>query len=294
METLTMSRKERERLTVMVGVTERELTLVQASELMGVGYRQSKRIWKRYQADGDAGLVHRLRGKPSARRKPAALRAQALARYAEARYADFGPTLMAEQLLKEKLVVDHETLRRWRLAEGTHAVRRRKQQHRQWRERKPCFGAMVQLDCSHHDWFEGRGPQCVLMVMVDDATNRMRARFFAEETTHASYDVLAGWARKHGLPASLYVDRDSIYRCEGVESIAEQLAGKQPQPQFGRAMEQLGIELILANSPQAKGRVERMNGTLQDRLVKELRLAGINDMESANKYLRQKFLSDLN
>jgi len=153
---------------------------------------------------------------------------------------------------------------------------------------------MVQLDGSHHDWFEGRGPKCVLMVMVDDATNRMRARFFAEETTHASYDVLEGWGRKHGLPGSLYVDRDSIYRCEGVASIAEQLAGKQPQTQFGRAMEQLGIELILANSPQAKGRVERMNGTLQDRLVKALRLAGISDMASANRFLDGKYLQAFN
>ncbi len=285
-----MSRKERDRLTVMTGVKRRELTLVQAGELMAVCYRQSKRIWRRYQDAGDAGLVHRLRGQPSARGKPPALRAQVLALYAEERYADFGPTLMAEQLAKEKLVVDHETLRRWRLAEGKHTVRRRKQKHRQWRERKPCFGAMVQLDGSHHDWFEGRGPKCVLMVMVDDATNRMRARFFAAETTRASYDVLEGWVRQHGLPASLYVDRDSIYRCEGVASLAEQLAGKPPQTQFGRAMEQLGIKLILANSPQAKGRVERMNGTLQDRLVKELRLAGINDLESANRFLDGKYL----
>ena len=159
-----MSRKERERMTVMAGVTDRKLTLVQASKLMRVSYRQSKRIWKRYQADGDAGLVHRLRGQPSARRKPPELRALALARYGEERYADFGPTLMAEPLLKEKVVVDHETLRRWRLAEGQHTVRRRQQKHRQWRERKPSFGAMVQLDGSHHDWLEGRGPQCVLMV----------------------------------------------------------------------------------------------------------------------------------
>jgi hypothetical protein len=128
------------------------------------------------------------------------------------------------------------------------------------------------------------------MVMVDDATNRMRARFFAEETTGASYDGLESWVRKHGLPASLYVDRDSIYRCEDAPSIAEQLAGKPPQTQFGRAMEQLGIDLILANSPQAKGRVERMNGTLQDRLVKEMRLAGIHDTESANRFLNGKYL----
>ena len=289
-----MSRKERERLTVMMGVREQKLTLVQAAELMGVCYRQSKRIWKRYQADGDAGLVHRLRGQPGARRKAPELRAQALARYAEERYADFGPTLMAEQLLKEKLVVDHETLRRWRLAEGKHTVRRRQQKHRQWRERKPSFGAMVQLDGSHHDWLEGRGPKCVLMVMVDDATNRMRSRFFEEETTRASYDVLEGWVRQHGLMGSLYVDRDSIYRCEGVASIAEQLAGKQPQTQFGRAMEELGVELILANSPQAKGRVERMNGVLQDRLVKELRLAGISDIESANRFLDSKYLRQFN
>jgi hypothetical protein len=289
-----MSRKERDRLTVMVGVTKQQLTLVQAAQLMAVGYRQSKRIWKRYQAQGDAGLVHRLRGQPSARRKPLLLRAQVLARYAEERYADFGPTLMAEHLAKEGLVVDHETLRRWRLAQGQHTVRRRKQKHRQWRERKPSFGAMVQLDGSHHDWFEGRGPKCVLMVMVDDATNRMRARCFAQETTRASYDVLEGWVRQHGLPGSLYVDRDSIYRCEGQPSIAEQLAGKQPQTQFGRAMEQLGIKLILANSPQAKGRVERMNGVLQDRLVKELRLAGINDLESANRFLDGKYLRAFN
>jgi hypothetical protein len=281
-------------MTVMVGVTDRELTLVQAGELMAVCYRQSKRIWRRYQDAGDAGLVHRLRGQPSGRRKPPELRAQALARYGEERYADFGPTLMAEHLLKEQLVVDHETLRRWRMAEGKHAVRRRKQKHRQWRERKPSFGAMVQLDGSHHDWFEGRGPPCVLMVMVDDATNRMRARFFAEETTRASYDVLEGWVRQHGLPVSLYVDRDSIYRCEGVASLAEQLAGELPQTQFGRAMEALGVKLILAHSPQAKGRVERMNGVLQDRLVKELRLAGISDLESANRFLDGKYLRPFN
>ena len=165
-------------------------------------------------------------------------RAQALALYNEERYADFGPTLMAEHLAKKKLVVDHETLRRWRLAEGGHTVRRRKQTHRQWRERKPSFGAMVQLDGSHHDWFEGRGPKCVLMVMVDDATNRMRARFFEEETTRASYDVLEGWVRKHGLLGSLYVDRDSIYRCEGQATIAEQLLvmDRRIKASFGTAL----------------------------------------------------------
>ena len=153
---------------------------------------------------------------------------------------------------------------------------------------------MVQLDGSHHDWFEGRRDKCVLMVMVDDATSRVWAQFCEEETTHASYDVLAGWANKYGLPQSLYVDRASIYRCEGLGSIAEQIAGQEPQTQFGRAMRQLSVELILANSPQAKGRVERINGVLQDRLVKALRLSGINDMEKANAYLRRTYLPEHN
>ena len=177
---------------------------------------------RRYQDEGDAGLVHRLRGQAGLRRKPAAERAQVLALYADERYVDFGPTLLAEELAKGGLVVDHDTVRRWLLAAGKLTVRRRKQQHRQWRERKPCFGAMLQLDGSHHDWFEGRRAKCVLMVIVDDATNRLRARFFEEETTHASYDTFEHWVRQHGLPGSVYVDRDSIYRCEGKPTIADQ------------------------------------------------------------------------
>jgi hypothetical protein len=292
METLTMSRQERERMMIMIGVKRQELTLVQAAHLLGLGYRQTKRVWRRYQVAGDAGLVHRLRGQPGLRRKPPALRTVVLARAAEQRYADFGPTLLAEELAKEGIVVDHDTVRRWLLATGQRTVRRRRQKHRQWRERKPCFGALVQLDGSHHDWFEGRRGKCVLMVMVDDATNRLRARFFEEETTRASYDVFAGWVQRHGLPGGLYVDRDSIYRCDGAPRVAEQLAGCQRQTQFGRAMAQLGVELILANSPQAKGRVERMNGVLQDRLVKALRLAGINDLERANQFLEETYLRE--
>jgi transposase len=287
-----MSRHERERMTIMAGVKNQELTQVQAAQLLGLGYRQTKRVWRRYQAEGDAGLVHRLRGQPGLRRKPPALRIQVLARAAEERYADFGPTLLAEELAKDGITVDHDTVRRWLLAAGQRTVRRRRQQHRQWRERKPCFGALVQLDGSHHDWFEGRRGKCVLMVMVDDATNRLRARFFEEETTRASYEVFAGWVGRHGLPGGLYVDRDSIYRCDGAPRVAEQLAGRQRQTQFGRAMAQLGVELILANSPQAKGRVERMNGVLQDRLVKALRLAGINDLERANRFLEETYLRE--
>jgi hypothetical protein len=237
--------------------------------------------------------VHRSRGQPSGRRTAPAVRERVLLRCAE-RYPDFGPTLAAEYLRQEGLVVDHETLRRWLIGAGGRTVRRRRQRHRQWRERQACFGAMVQLDGSHHDGFEGRRAKCVLRVMVDDATNRVWAQFFEEETTQASYDVFEGGVRRHRLPRRLYVDRDSIYRCEGLGSVAEQLAGKAPQTQFGRAMEQRGVQLILANSPQAKGRVERMNGVLQDRLVKALRLAGIHDLAGANHFLAEAFLPAFN
>jgi hypothetical protein len=290
---LLMSRKERKRLAVLAQVKSGELKLVTAGEVMGVTYRQAKRVWQRYRVEGDAGLVHRSRGRPSPRRKPVALRQRVLARYTQ-RYPDFGPTLAAEYLAGEGLAVDHETLRRWLIAQGTRSVRRRGQRHRAWRERRACYGMMVQLDGSHHDWFEGRRAKAVLMVMVDDATNEVWAQFFEAETTRASYDVFEGWVREPGLPQSLYVDRDSIYRCEGVGSVAEQLAGQRPQTQFGRAMEQLGVELILANSPQAKGRVERTNGVLQDRLVKALRLEGISELGRANEYLAQTLLPALN
>ncbi len=269
------------------------LKLVEAAEAMGVGYRQAKRIGRRYQQQGAAGLVHQLRGRPGGRRRPEELRRRVLERYRQ-RYPDFGPTLAAEHLAREGLRVDHETLRRWLKAAGEWTPRRHRQKHWQWRERKACFGEMVQMDGSEHDWFEGRRDRAVVMVAVDDATNRVLARFFEGETTEACYDMMERWLQRYGVPRSLYVDRDSIYRCERRPDLAEQLAGKEARTQFGRAMEELGVELILANSPQAKGRVERMNGLLQDRLVKELRLAGIRDLEQANAFLEETFLPAVN
>ena len=288
-----MSGKERKRLVLMAEVNKGSMSVAEAGRVMGVSYRQAKRIWQRFRRSGDAGLVHRRRGQPGSRRKMASFRDRVLARFEE-RYADFGPTFAAEKLAEEGLTINHETLRRWLVEAGRWTVGRKRHKHRAWRERKECFGQMVQLDGSHHDWFEGRGPKAVLMVMIDDATNVTGARFAEEETTEASYDVFEAWVQKYGLPASLYVDRDSIYRCERLANVEEQIAGKEPQTQFGRAMEQLGLELILANSPQAKGRVERRNGLLQDRLVKELRLAGISDIEAANAFLIKTFLPQLN
>ena len=288
-----MSGKERKRLVLMAEVKKGSMSVAEAGRVIGVSYRQAKRIWQRFRKLGDAGLVHRRRGQPGPRRKKAEFRERVLARFQE-RYADFGPTLAAEKLAEEGLAIDHETLRRWLAEAGRWTVGRKRHKHRAWRERKECFGQMVQLDGSHHDWFEGRGPKAVLMVMIDDATNVTTARFAPEETTEASYALFEWWVRKYGVPSSLYVDRDSIYRCERLAHVEEQLAGKEPQTQFGRAMEQLAVELILANSPQAKGRVERCNGVLQDRLVKELRLAEVNDIDAANAFLAKTFLPRFN
>ena len=290
---LLMSKKERPRLGIMKQVKAKLMSLVVAAQLLGLSYRQAKRVWHRYQDQGDAGLVHRGRGRCGNGGKAGKLRARVLARYQE-RYPDFGPTLAAEHLSREGLRVDHETLRRWLLAKGWWTLRRRGQKHRQWRERKACFGELVQMDGSHHDWFEGRRAKAVLMVMIDDATNCCYAQFFEEETTRAAYDTFEGYARRHKLPLGLYVDRDSIYRTERELSVAEQLAGEKPLTQFGRAMKQLGVKIELAYSPQAKGRVERRNGLLQDRLVKELRLAGISELETANRFLEATFLPEIN
>ena len=288
-----MSQKERTRLGIMKQVKGQLLSLAAAGKLLRLSYRQAKRVWRRYQDKGDKGLTHRGRGRVGNRRKAAKLRERILARYQE-RYPDFGPTLAAEHLSREGLTVDHETLRQWLLAKGWWTIKRRRQKHRQWRERKACFGELVQMDGSHHDWFEGRRERAVLMVMIDDATNRTYAQFSEQETTRAAYDTFEGYVRRHKLPLGLYVDRDSIYRTDREPTVAEQLAGQEPLTQFGRAMKGLGVAIDLASSPQAKGRVERRNGLLQDRLVKELRLAGISDLERANRFLEGTFLPELN
>jgi hypothetical protein len=292
-EPLKMSQRERTRMGVMQQIKAQQLTVMAAAGVLALSYRQAKRVWRRYRAEGDAGLVHRGRGRPSNRAKAPSFKRRVLARYRE-RYPDFGPTLACEHLAQEGLRVDHESLRRWLLAAGSWSIGRRRQKHRQWRERKPCFGQLVQMDGSHHDWFEGRAEKAVLMVMIDDATSRTYARFCPQETTRGAFDTFEGYTRRYGLPQGLYVDRDSIYETSREPSVAEQLAANKPLTQFGRAMQQLGVDLELAYSPQAKGRVERRNGLLQDRLVKELRLAGISDLAAGNRFLESTFLPALN
>lgn len=304
METIRMSLQERKRLEVFSRVRLGEMTLVEASELLALSYRQTKRVWGRYQAAGDAGLVHRGRGRASNRQSCTATKEQVLALYRE-QYSDFGPTLAAEYLAKEDgVAVRVTTLRRWLVQAGLWERRRKRRVHRRRRERRSHVGELVQLDGSHHDWFEGRrvvairevayAGWAVLMVMIDDATGRVFARFYENESWHSASDVFGQYVARYGLPRGLYVDQHGIYRADREPTSEEILGDQVPATQFGRAMNELDVELILARSPQAKGRVERMNGTLQDRLVKALRREGITDMASANRFLDEKFLPDLN
>jgi len=294
METLTMSRRERKRLDLFGRVKRDEMTLTKAAELADLSYRQAKRVYRRYREESDAGLVHRLRGRPSNRGSDPTLREQVLALYRE-RYHDFGPKLATEYLEREdRLRVGVETLRQWLIAAGLWQAKRKRAAHRRWRERKEHPGEMVQMDGSHHDWFEGRRPWACLMVMIDDATNRTYARFFEEETTVASMTSFWRYVDAYGLPRSLYVDRASIYEPTRDATVDEELAKTGPLTQFGRAMQELDVKLIFAHSPQAKGRVERRHAVFQDRLVKALRLAGINDLQGANRYLEETFLPELN
>jgi hypothetical protein len=284
MEKPTMSSKERMRLDTLSRVKRDEVTVAEAAELMAVSLRQAKRLWKRYNASGDGGLVHKLRGRVSNRRLPEEFRDQIIRRF-QASFADFGPLLATEKLAEEGLVVSPDTLVAILKERHLWQRQRKRGRHRKCRERRKNFGVMVQIDGSHHDWFEGRGKWCVLMVMVDDATGQTLARFYAAETTEAAFDIFARWCKVHGVCRSVYVDRHSIYRDE---------EHPEKPTQFGRAMQELGVELILARSPQAKGRVERKHRVFQDRLVKELRLRGVSDMEQGNALLDKILLPELN
>jgi len=290
MEPIVMSRSERTRLEVFARVKAKQITKIKASELLGLSYRQTLRVYARYARRGAAGLVHGLRGKVSNRGHDASHQRKVLAAYRRS-YADFGPTLAAEQMAqREALVIDHETLRRLLMAEGLWKGSRKRQKHRCRRDRKAHAGELVQLDGSPHDWLEGRGPRLTLVEFVDDATSRAYGRFYPEETTAAVMDCLGRYAQRHGLPRALYVDKDSIYVVNNRQPTgAEILESREPQTQFGRAARELGIEIILANSPQAKGRVERVHGTHQDRLVKLMRLAKVSTMEQANAYLEDHY-----
>lgn len=292
---LLMSQRELERKRVMEHVLEGRMTLRQGSELLEVSYRQAVRIYKRFRSQGAKGLVHGGRGRPSNRRHPEALRKKVLKRY-EQRYAQFdlGPTLVAEKLALEKLVVDHETLRRWLIQEGHWKKKRKRNQHRSRRERKKHFGELVQMDGSHHAWFGDDRPRTCLMELVDDATGTVLAYMDEQETTELAMRSLWRWIELYGVPQALYTDRKSVFVTDREPTLEEQLAGEEPLTAFGKACKKLGIRIIEANSPQAKGRVERKHGVLQDRLVAEIGLAGIKTIDAANRLLESGFIDSLN
>jgi transposase len=292
-----MSQGELRRVEVLARVKSKELKVGDAASLVGVSYRQAKRLWKRYREEGAKGLKHRSAGGVSARAKPEKFRRRVMKlvreKYGESEGERFGPTLAAEHLASEDgMRIDAETLRRWMLAEGLWRRRRKRKPYRQRRERRRHFGELVQMDGSFHDWLEERGPVGCMMNMTDDATSEVELRLGEEETIWAAANTLRTWIEKRGVPQALYVDWKNVYKRAPTQR--EQLRGEEPVTQFGRMCEKLGIEIIAAGSPQAKGRVERNHGTHQDRLIKKMRRKKIRTHEQANVYLQQEYLPEHN
>ena len=287
-----LSRKELSRVEVMGRVKARSLRVREAAELLELSYRQAKRIWARYQAGGAKALQHGNCGRVSNRAYPAKFRAAVL-KQVQARYEDFGPTLACEHLGSDDgLDVHAETLRRWMKEAGLWQRQRRRKPYRQRREAQAHFGELVQLDGSFHEWLEERGPRGCLMHMVDDATTKAVGWFAEEETIWAAAGVLRRWIERYGVPQALYTDWKNVY--VRPPNAAERMRGEPAVTQFGRMCAKLGIGIIAASSPQAKGRVERAHGTHQDRLVKKLRLAGIANYNQANAYLEEHYLAEHN
>jgi len=292
-----MSTRELRRAGVLARVLAETLTLKAAAVLMDVSYRQAKRLYRRYRAAGAKGLKHGSAGRASNRAVSRRLRGRALA-LIRAKYSGrvgerFGPTLAAEHLASEDgVTVDHETLRRWMLAAGLWSRARKRSPHRRRRQRKAHRGELVQLDGSLHAWFEDRGPQACLLTLVDDATGTTLGQFSAQETIWAAVGVLRLWLRQYGVPRALYTDWKNVY--VRVPNAEERATGAVPLTQFGRMCAALGIQIIPASSPQAKGRIERNHGTHQDRLVKKLRRHGITDLSAANQFLATHYWADHN
>lgn len=283
-EIVGLNAKERGRLVELELVKSGRQTLGAAAERLRVSRRQMGRIWSRFLKKGAKGLVHLARGRPSNRSAQSETKRRAL-EMCRGRLEGFGPTLAAEKLAEAGLRVDHETLRRWQMAEGMWRRKRKRGPHRKWRPPKQHFGELVQMDGSFHDWLE-RGDQPCLIDMVDDATSRMSGGFFEQETTEGAMRTLWEWIERYGVPRALYTDHKNVYVVDREPTRDEQLAGLPALSAFGKACHRLGIEIIAAASPQAKGRIERRHGVLQDRLVKELRLLGVKDLARANDLLR--------
>lgn len=279
---LTLSQKEIDRLMIITQIEENKITVLKAGELLALSQRQIYRILKRTRTEGVKGIVHKLRGRRSNRGYPKQLKEKIIGIYRK-QYSDYGPTLYSEMLTEyHNISLNRETVRNWLRENSITTSLRKKRPHRRKRERRNCYGELIQFDGSYHDWFEGRGAECCLLNCVDDATGKVYLKFAISENTQDVMMALWEYVKINGIPRSIYIDRASVYYAEGKLT------------DFGRAMKELGVELIFAKSPQAKGRVERANRTLQDRLIKALRREGISNIAEANNFLQKKFIKDFN
>jgi transposase len=278
----TMSVTEINRLEMIQKVEAKAIKRKQASQMLDITIRQLIRLIKAYRREGACGLISKHRGKTSNRKHDDSFKHNVID-LVKTHYSDFGPTLAAEKLLeRHQLEINKETLRQWMIeASLWHGKIRKATTLHQMRTRRSCFGELVQIDGSHHDWFEGRADKCCLLVFIDDATSRLlELRFEPCESAVGYFNAIRNYLKRYGRPIAFYSDKHGIFRV----NIPEAKNGT-GETQFGRAMKELGIEIICANTPQAKGRVEKANGTLQDRLIKELRLRNINDIATANAFL---------
>lgn len=289
---LTMSTKETERISVMDNLIERRIKQKHAARQLGISVRQVRRIMKRYKKDGAASLAHLGRGKVSNRTIPQQEKDRAITVIKE-RYHDFGPTFALEKLKEHHGIrFGVDTLRKEMINQGIWGAKKREiKDIHPYRERRACLGELVQLDGSPHDWFERRCPPCTLLAFIDDATNRIGDGCFVDyEGTWTLFEAAGHYLVIHGKPLTFYVDKHSTFKINRQASIEEDLKDQQAQSQFARAMDNLQIEVIFANSPQAKGRIENLFGTLQDRLIKEMRLAGIKTKEEGTRFFREVYL----
>jgi hypothetical protein len=281
---IRMSQRELLRLHVIHQIIERKIKQMEAAIMLKISERQIRRIVKRVKEEGDEGIIHRLRGEKPENRIGDGVKERVISTY-EKKYKGFGPTFAVEKLEEnEKIKISDETLRKWLIANGMWQTRRVRK-HRQWRKRRSCYGEMEQMDGSHHDWFEGRGPKCVLMGYIDDATNKRYSRFYEYEGVKPAMDSLKRYIKKKGIPFSIYLDKHSTYKSQAKPTIEDELNNRKAMSQFERACAELGINVIHANSAAAKGRIERDFRIYQDRLIKEMRLRNISSIEEANKYL---------
>jgi len=288
------TQKELKRLHVIHKAIEGQITQAEAAKIARLSERQIRRIVKRIREEGDKGIIHKSRGRASNRSKPQKLKDGLIELYQQ-KYMGFGPTLAAEKISEQQgIYISDETLRLWLIEAGLWEKKRKGRTHRQWRQRKEHCGQMVQMDGSHHKWFEDRSSESVLMAYIDDATGRAYFRFYEYEGTIPAMDSFFRYIRKHGIPMSIYFDRHTTYKSTAKPTIQEEINGDEPLSEFGRALKELGVELIHAYSPQAKGRIERLFKTLQDRLVKELRLRGISTIDEANKFLDSHYIKEFN